>query len=110
MKNVKNFNEHLFESSDLTIAKEIYNQIGKKAMFMMGAKNVAGDDNSLSFKISGSPKFNYIKITLNSLDTYDIKFIKIFNNKITREEEVNGVYNDQLKDIIEKHTSLYLSL
>jgi hypothetical protein len=110
MKNVNNFNEHLFESSDLTVAKEIYNQLGKKAMFMMGAKNIAGDNNSLSFKISGSPKYNFIKITLNSLDLYDVKFIKYFNYKITREVEVNNVYNDQLKDVIEKNTGLYLSL
>lgn len=110
MKNVKNFNEYLLESTNLTIAKEIYNQIGGKAMFMMGAKDIAGDEKSLSFKIRGSKEYNYIKITLNSLDTYDIEFIKYNKNGIIRKDEVNGVYNDQLHEIISNKTGLVLKL
>jgi hypothetical protein len=95
--------------TDLSIAKEILNQIGNKALFMMGACNFIGDANGVIFKIKGSKKFNYIKITLNSMDLYDISFIKLsIANRTTK--DINSIYSDQLNDIISKETGLYLKI
>ena len=60
------------------VAETIREQLGSMALMMMGAKNLAkGTDKDgreyLSFRIGkNSKKVNYIKITLNPLDFYDI--------------------------------------
>ncbi len=94
------------------IAQNIYNQIGGKAFYMIGAKNLLshGKENALSFRVRGSTKVNYIKITLNSMDLYDMEFGKIHGDKYKIVAEENGVYNDMLKPLIEKHTELYTKL
>jgi hypothetical protein len=98
--------------TDLTIANEIKKQIGSKALYMLGAKNLAGDTNSLSFKISGSKFFTHIRISisLNSLDLYDVTFIKIRKFDIVNKKEVKGIYNDMLHKVIEQETGLYTSI
>lgn len=114
-------------TSDLTAANEIRNQIGRKALFMLGAYNIAGSssENFLSFKIKGSRKVNYIKITLNESDLYDMEFgkmgkklnkeyaaigMKIYSDTYKVVAEENGVYSDMLHKLIEKHTGLLTSL
>jgi hypothetical protein len=94
----------------LIVAETIRSQIGHKALYMLGAKNMAGDEKSLSFRISGSSRVNYIKVTLNSLDLYDITFGKIWGNSYKVISEKNGIYNDMLHSIIESETGLYTSL
>ena len=96
--------------SNLTIANEIKNQIGSKAFFMMGGKNLVGGDNYLGFGIRGSKSYNYIKVSLNSMDTYDVSFMKLGKDGIKKEVVHNGVYVDMLKKLIETETGLYLSL
>lgn len=103
------------------IANTILQQIGgNKALVMTGAYNlVAGKDTEtnnhyVSFKIKGSRTCNYIKISLNSLDLYDIHMSTVCLTKEGFKEknikEYNSVYSDMLKGIIEEHTKLYLSL
>ena len=41
---------------------------------------------------------------------YDVDFIKFNKNGIIKQDTVNDVYNDMLKDLISKKTGLYLSL
>ena len=54
---------------------------------------------------------NYLKITLNSMDTYDMKFSRVSpmggERSIT---EYDNVYNDQLQEIFTSHTGMYTSL
>lgn len=96
---------------DLTIATTIKNQIGNKALCMMGAKNLAGNDHALTFQIgNNSKRINWIEISLNYMDLYDIKFIRMRKYKCITVKECNDIYFDQLHSIIEKHTGLYLSL
>jgi len=92
-------------------AETTYRQLGNKAMVMMGAFNKSySDDGSISFKIKGSRKFNYIKIALNSMDLYDITFMKVGKFDIKNEKTVNDIYADMMRSLIEKETGLYLSL
>lgn len=94
----------------LEVANEIARQIGNKAFAMMGTKNKLGDDNSLLFDIRGCSKFNKIRVTLDAMDTYTVRFIKVGRGGIVRDESLEMVYADNLKAIIESKTGLYLSL
>lgn len=109
---LKLYPQRFEDGGHLTVAKQIYNSIGGKALYMLGAKHLAGDKNSLSFKISGSPKWKYIKVALNSKDLFDITF-KTWRKKDLsdiKQHTVHDVYIDNLHQIIEKETGLYTKL
>jgi len=98
--------------SNLTVAKTILSQLGgNKFVAMTGAKNLAGDEKSLSMRIGrNSSNSNYMKITLNSMDMYDIKFSRIVKYQEKNIKEYNNVFNDMLTDIFTKHTGMYTRL
>jgi hypothetical protein len=79
---------------------------------MTGANNFAFCDKGayVGFKFKMCKLFNYIQIKLNSMDTYDVTFMKIWGCDIKKTEEINGVYADQLVELFETKTGLYLSL
>ena len=93
--------------TDKSIAVEILRQLGNHTFLAMtGAKNLISHENGLSFRLSGSmtkDRINYVKITLNAMDTYDIEFGKVISR-------IEGIYNDMLKKTIENNTGLYLNL
>lgn len=95
----------------LEIANTIKTQIGNKALHLIGAKNLVGSQNSLSFKVMrNSKKVTHIKIKLNSMDLYDMTFFNCRAGNIKTISEQNGVYCDQLRQMIETNTELYTSL
>ncbi len=100
------------EGGDLTIQKTIRQQIGGQALYMLGAQNFVADkkNNALMFRIRGSNKVNFIKITLNSMDLYDMEFGKVWGNTYKVIAEENGVYSDMLNPLIKKHTGLNTKL
>ena len=56
--------------SNLQVANTILRQLGgHRFKIMTGAKNLIGDENSLTFKVA-SPICTHVKITLNGLDLY----------------------------------------
>ena len=93
------------------VAETIRKQIGNKALFMMGAKNLVAGDDYLSFRIGRNSKgINYIKITLNRMDLYNIEFGAIRGMDYKVKYEAKDVYVDMLHNVIENHTGMYLSL
>ena len=99
------------ETTNYHIAKEIANQIGNRALFMIGAKNLAAGEKTLSFKIGrNSMGVNYVRITLTPLDLYKMEFMSIRGTSVKVKSEVDGIYNDMLNRMIEKHTGLYTSI
>jgi hypothetical protein len=97
----------------MSVAKTILNHLGgNKFRVMTGAKNFLDHGNALSMKIGrNSSNSNYLKITLNSLDLYDVHFSKV--TKMGEEKSVkefDNVYNDSLVEIFESHTGMYTSL
>jgi len=97
----------------MRVAKTILEQLGGHTFrAMTGARNMAGDENSLSMRIGrNSSNSNYLKITLNSMDTYDMKFCKLtrkFEEKSVT--EYNNIYNDLLADQFTAHTGMYTTL
>ena len=102
------------DKSDKSVAIEILKQLGgNRFIAMTGARNFVADGNRMMFKLPGTMtknRINYITITLNSMDTYDIKFVNLRGDKIKVIEEVSGVYNDMLQSVISDRTGLALSL
>lgn len=105
------------QKTDLTIANTIAQQIGHKAFVMMGTTHKGGTDRALSFDVKGTKFCTHIRVTLDAMDTYTMEFIKVptiravmkgATNKTV--DTVEGVYFDQLREIIERRTGLYLSL
>jgi len=79
---------------------------------MIGAKNFAKDENSVSFRFPSKArnKANYFKLILKVDDTYSAEFGYIRSMNYTVRSEVEGLYFDQLKEYFENETGLYLSL
>ena len=105
--------------SNLTVAETILKQLGGNKFRMMtgalvisGNHRLAGDENSLSMKIGrNSSNSNYLKITLNSMDTYDMEFAKL--TKMGEKKSVTeykNVYNDLMRGTFTAHTGMYTSL
>ena len=94
------------------VAQTILKQMGgtNRLSAMIGANNFINHGDAVSFRFKGSTFANYFKVTLNSMDTYDIEFGKVWGTKYTVKKKFEGVYNDQLKKIFEKTTKLYLTL
>ena len=99
--------------SNLKVAETILKQLGgNKFCVMTGAKHLAGDENSLSMRIGrNSSNSNYLKITLNSMDTYDMEFAKLTRMGEKKSvTEYNNIYNDMLQEQFTAHTGMYTSL
>lgn len=94
--------------NDVEIANTIIGQLGGygRLKSFINFRNHMAINNGLSFQFSGSTKANNARITLNSMDTYDIEFLKA--SKTVKEH--HDIYNDQLMDIFEEYTGLYLTL
>lgn len=95
------------------IADTIRNQLGNLAFIMMGASQLVGLPNGLQFKIGANAKrVNRIRVTLGPTDTYTVTFEKVASHglDVKKLAEVDEVYFDQLKQVIEANTGLYLSL
>ena len=102
------------KDTDQTVAKIIYRQIGQRGMTMIGARSHVSTHNSLRFRIGrNSKKVNYIQITLNELDLYDIEFSQVRVTPIPEyktKATILNVYADMLRNVIEENTGMYLSL
>ena len=90
-------------------------QIGHKALYMIGAKNFvfgkSDGKNSLVFKIMRNSKgVSHIRMRLTSLDLYDIDFLAIRAGKVKVKSKEKGVYGDQLRAMIKKNTGLNVTL
>ena len=97
--------------SNLAVANEIRNQIGNRGLMMMGAKNLAGSENSLHFKVGRNSKgVTHVVVTLNGMDLYDVEFLSCRAGTRKVKSEASGIYNDMLKDALEEGTGMYLSL
>lgn len=95
------------------VAEIIRQQIGGKALYMMGSKQLTSSDEgrgALGVKFTASRKANYMKIVLTNMDLYDITFYKIRGMDMKEVDSYTGVYSDMLNDIISDVTGLALSL
>ena len=104
-------NKDKYESGD--VARIIWEQLGgNKFRMMTGAKNLLNLGDGLAMKLGrNSSNSNYLKITLNSMDLYDMEFCKLTRMGEKKSvTEYSDVYNDMLTEVFEKHTGMYTSL
>lgn len=97
-------------STQMEIANTIAAQVGQRALFMMGAKNLCATGDGLSFKISGCKAYNYVTIKLLPTDEYKVIFAKSFKLSFSAWKEVEGVQVSQLHEVLSENTGLALSL
>ncbi len=76
---------------------------------MTGAYNFISLPNGLSFRIK-NPAANFIKITITSMDLYDLEVGRIRGDKYTVVDTKNSIYDNMLRPAIEKATGMYLSM
>ena len=95
-------------------AEEVLQQLGgRKFIAMTGAKNFVKNDKdkSIVFRVpKAKNSINTIRITLTSMDVYNVDFISVRGTNIKTVATAKGVYNDQLQSIFTKYTGLYTSL
>ncbi len=104
-------------ASDMEVGKTIYQQLGGNRFRMMtGAKEMVwdGDTNSLQMKLGrNSLGANYLVITLNNRDLYDMRFEsrrwnrKTYDLNVKVKAEYNDLYADQLQSVFTEATGLY---
>lgn len=94
------------------INRNTYMLIGSGAMMMMGAKNIVYSNhaNSITWQIMRNASgWTHIKLTyVPGPDLYTLEFFKIRNIDIKASKKFEGLYCDQIREIIEKETGLYL--
>ena len=97
----------------MSVAKTILKQLGgNKFATMTGAKNFVDCGDALSMRIGrNKTSSNYLKITLNMMDLYDVRFSRVSLKGGERSvTEYNNIFNDQLVEVFEKHTGMYTKL
>jgi hypothetical protein len=103
---------------DMQVANTIREQIGRRALFMLGAKELLGDETSLRFKIGRNAKsVSHIKVIYHAgLDTYEVQALRmrrpkgspIPETKVL--ESTSDVYVDSLHTVIESLTGMHTSI
>jgi hypothetical protein len=102
------------------IASTILKQIGgNRFLVMTGSHTLVSNrtNKSLSMKLRrNKSRANFLTISVNAMDTYDMLFISYKVNSKTQElkmdtiKELKGIYNDQLEAMFTDVTGLYTSL
>lgn len=99
-------------TASANVAQVIASQIGNRALFMIGAKNLCASEKSLSFKVGRNDKrVTHVRVTLTPADVYEVQFLRCigFKPTVTIAEREN-VYADSLNAVIETETGLRTSL
>jgi len=94
------------------IAGEILRQLGggSRLRAMIGAGNFVAIEGGVRFSFKGSQKFNWFAVTLNDTDLYDLTFTKIRGTQIYPAKSFENVHVENLREIFQSTTGLYLSL
>jgi hypothetical protein len=79
---------------------------------MIGAHDFVGSETALTFRfraraMNGS---NCIRVTLMPSDTYKVEFISIRGTSVKVKSSHEDIYAEDLRNLIERTTGLYLSL
>lgn len=93
----------------MQVGQEVIKQLGSnKFVVMTGSKNFAFDTakNCLSFKIGRGAKngITHVTITLNSLDLYDVEFLKCTVKERAVKASAKNIYADMLQSEFTRHT------
>ena len=97
------------KEESLQIARTILQQMGgqNRLVAFTGAYGFAYADGDVSFRIKNR-KVNYVKVKLNGKDLYDVTFGRVSGTNFKVVEQLDDVYAEDLIDIFEKSTGMYL--
>lgn len=104
------------KAEQATKAGIIISQIGgRKFQVMTGVKQITSSEENGNIYVGikhmkSAIKTNYLKITLNDTDTYDMEFGSIRGFKYTVKATENGVYAEDLQRVFTSVTGLNTSL
>jgi len=100
------------EGMDKRQGAEVIKQLGGgRFIAMTGAKDFFLGPKGMVFKIGRNSKgVNYVRINLNSMDTYDVEYLSVRNYKEKVKSKAKGIYADMLRDSFEANTGLRTSL
>ena len=94
-------------------AKILLKQLGGgKFIAMTGAKDFGIGKDGLHFKIGRNSKgVSHVRINYSrGRDLYDMAFLAVRMGKVKIKKQIKGVYADQLGEIFERYTGLYVRL
>ncbi|MDE9429867.1 hypothetical protein [Xenorhabdus bovienii] len=95
---------------NIEIANTILAQMGgNRFIAMTGAKYLVAIENGLQFKLPArfaAKGINCVQITLESSDTYKMKFLKIREVECKEISEIQGLFFDQLQEFFTEQTGL----
>jgi hypothetical protein len=96
----------------MNAATQILSQLGGNKFIAMTGATCFSDNNgnTLVTKFKGSRIANIMYVTLNSMDTYDVRICKYRGLDVKPVSTLSGVYSDMLKSIFEETTGLRTSL
>jgi len=98
----------------MSIATIIRDQIGGRAFYMMGARNLVDTGQGLRWQVDRNAKrITHVHVTLDPSDTYTVEFIRVGRAPKRRVETLashSDIYCDQLHSVIEAETGMALSL
>lgn len=95
----------------MAVANTIRDQVGGRALFMLGARDLLGSADSLKFRVARNDKgVTHVVIKLDPSDTYTVEFFAVRGLKCREIASVPFVYADSLNRVIESHTGLRTSL
>lgn len=102
-------------STQHQVATILAQQIGNRAFRMIGARDLLGREDGLSFRIGRNAKsVTHLRITLEPSDTYKVEALRIrrvqgvLTPKVVESRE--NVYVDSLHTTIEALTGMYTNL
>ncbi|MFI9507220.1 hypothetical protein [Nocardia sp. NPDC052566] len=83
----------------------------RRLIAMVGARDFLVLENGVAFRImANAAKARNVRITLSGDDTYCMEFGNIRGLEFKVRRSFEGLYFDQLREIFEQTTELYLSL
>lgn len=98
----------------MNVAETILSQLGGSGRIraMVGAHTLVNEGDALSFQIKARAQngIKKIKIRLAPSDTYVVSFMTVRKGDVKVVSEVEDVYVDSLKRVLETTTGLYFSL
>ena len=102
-------------TDNATIAQIIFQQLGgNRFKAITGAHSFVAIDKGLQFKLPGKnfakDGINHITITLDPMDTYDVKFYRLRGDNQTLISAHEMIYCDGLVDLFEDKTGLVTNL
>lgn len=95
----------------MNVAQEILEQFGgNQSMSMISGVAIMGEKH-LTVKFHGCKKTNIVTIILDeAMDLYEMTFYRLCGVNLKEVEKIGQVYAEDMREIFESKTGLYLSL